>query len=130
MNRSFRTLMMGLSLGPFFASARRRRGRIGGEKTLLEKRSRRNSGASGSVAQAWQQILLSDPNNQDALAGLARWAKLSGNDVSESYYRAPARGQPNSPEMPGSKAWSAAKRRISFCSRPRNWRRTGRTKKR
>ena len=31
------------------------------------------------AAQTWQQVLLSDPNNTEALGGLARSAKLSGN---------------------------------------------------
>ena len=31
------------------------------------------------AAQTWQQVLLADPNNVDALAGLARSARLSGN---------------------------------------------------
>lgn len=31
------------------------------------------------AAQTWQQVLLSDPNNAEALGGLARSAKLSGN---------------------------------------------------
>ncbi len=31
------------------------------------------------AAQTWQQVLLADPNNTEALGGLARAAKLSGN---------------------------------------------------
>src|SRR5580658_4145180 len=36
-------------------------------------------GRMDMATQTWQQVLLSDPNNVDALAGLARSAKLSGN---------------------------------------------------
>src|SRR4051794_3755176 len=30
------------------------------------------------AAQVWQQVLITNPNQPDALAGLARWAKRSG----------------------------------------------------
>jgi len=36
-------------------------------------------GRMDMAAQTWQQVLLSDPNNTEALGGLARSAKLSGN---------------------------------------------------
>jgi tetratricopeptide (TPR) repeat protein len=38
------------------------------------------------AAQTWQQALLADPNNVDALAGLARAAKLSGNNALAGTY--------------------------------------------
>src|SRR5215469_12115119 len=38
------------------------------------------------AAQTWQQVLLADPNNVDALAGLARAAKLSGHDALAGLY--------------------------------------------
>lgn len=38
------------------------------------------------AAQTWQQVLLTDPNNVDALAGLARAAKLSGNNALAGLY--------------------------------------------
>jgi tetratricopeptide (TPR) repeat protein len=38
------------------------------------------------AAQDWQQVLLIDPNNIDALAGLARSAKLSGNPALANVY--------------------------------------------
>ena len=38
------------------------------------------------AAQTWQQVLLADPKNVDALAGLARAAKLAGNTaLAETY---------------------------------------------
>jgi tetratricopeptide (TPR) repeat protein len=43
-------------------------------------------GRMDMAAQTWQQVLLSDPNNTDALAGLARAAKLSGNNALASTY--------------------------------------------
>ena len=46
---------------------------------LLDKaRSLEGRGRLDLAAQSWQQILLADPNQADALAGLARWAKQTG----------------------------------------------------
>jgi predicted TPR repeat methyltransferase len=36
-------------------------------------------GRMDMAAQTWQQVLLADPNNTEALGGLARAARLSGN---------------------------------------------------
>jgi cellulose synthase operon protein C len=38
------------------------------------------------AAQTWQQVLVADPNNVDALSGLARAAKLSGHDALAGLY--------------------------------------------
>ncbi len=38
------------------------------------------------AAQTWQQVLLADPNNTEALGGLARAAKLAGNQALASTY--------------------------------------------
>lgn len=43
-------------------------------------------GRMDMAAQTWQQVLLADPNNVEALAGLARSAKLSGNAALASTY--------------------------------------------
>ena len=52
-----------------------------GKAQALEVRGRMDL-----AKQTWQQVLLSDPNNPEALAGMARAAKLEGkNDESESY---------------------------------------------
>ena len=102
MNRSFRTLMMGLSLGAILClSGAPARAQSAAETTLLEKaQSQEQSGHLDLAAQTWQQILLSDPNNQEALAGLARWAKLSGNDAeAETYIERLRAVNPNSPEI-------------------------------
>jgi len=71
------------------------------EQTLIEKaQSQEQSGHIDLAAQTWQQILLSDPNNQQALAGLGRWAKLSGNDAeAETYVERLRAVNPNSPEI-------------------------------
>ncbi len=56
-------------------------------QALLEKaRSLEARGRTDIASQTWQQVLLADPNNPEALGGLARAAKLSGNyAVSNSY---------------------------------------------
>jgi tetratricopeptide (TPR) repeat protein len=76
-------------------------GQSAGEKSLLDKAaSLEQSGRIDLAAQSWQQVLLSDPNNQDALAGLGRWAKLTGNDAEAQNYIDRLRVvNPNSPEI-------------------------------
>ncbi len=52
----------------------------GATQALLEKaHTLEVRGRMDMAAQTWQQVLLSDPNNTEALGGLARSAKLSGN---------------------------------------------------
>jgi tetratricopeptide (TPR) repeat protein len=52
------------------------------EKTLIEKAQALESRGRPDIAvQVWQQILLSDPNNQMALTGVARDYRLSGNSA-------------------------------------------------
>jgi tetratricopeptide (TPR) repeat protein len=77
------------------------RGQSAAEKTLLQKaQSQEQSGHMDLAAQTWQQILLSDPNNEEALAGLGRWAKLSGNDADAQTWIDRLRAvNPNSPEI-------------------------------
>jgi tetratricopeptide (TPR) repeat protein len=49
-------------------------------QTLLEKaHGAEVRGRMDMASQTWQQVLLADPNNTEALGGLARAAKLSGN---------------------------------------------------
>ena len=49
-------------------------------QALLEKaHSLEVRGRMDMASQTWQQVLLADPNNPEALGGLARAAKLSGN---------------------------------------------------
>ncbi|HEY0309159.1 MAG TPA: tetratricopeptide repeat protein, partial [Acidobacteriaceae bacterium] len=52
------------------------------------------------AAQTWQQILLADPNNTEALGGLARAAKLNGNAaLSNSYLSRLKAINPNDPNI-------------------------------
>lgn len=56
-------------------------------QALLDKaRSLESRGRMDMAAQTWQQVLLADPNNTDALGGLARAAKMSGNNTLASTY--------------------------------------------
>ena len=55
-------------------------------------------GRMDMAAQTWQQVLLSDPNNTEALSGLARAAKLGGNgQLSASYLERLKAINPNDP---------------------------------
>ena len=52
------------------------------------------------AAQTWQQVLLVDPNNVAAISGLARSAKLSGNDALAGTYLDRLRNaSPNDPDI-------------------------------
>src|SRR5277367_1181877 len=56
-------------------------------RTLLDKaHALEVRGRMDMAAQTWQQVLLADPNNTEALAGLARSAKLSGNPALANTY--------------------------------------------
>ena len=57
-------------------------------------------GRMDMAAQTWQQVLLADPNNVEALAGLARSAKLSGNAALAGTYIDRLRAiNPNDPNI-------------------------------
>jgi tetratricopeptide (TPR) repeat protein len=56
-------------------------------RVLLDRaQAQEQSGHLDLAAQSWQQVLLADPNNAEALAGLARWAKLAGNSAEAQKY--------------------------------------------
>ena len=56
-------------------------------RVLLDRaQAQERSGHLDLAAQSWQQVLLADPNNVEALAGLARWAKLAGNNAQAEKY--------------------------------------------
>jgi tetratricopeptide (TPR) repeat protein len=56
-------------------------------QALLDKaRALEARGRMDMAAQTWQQVLLADPNNTDALGGLARSAKLAGNQSLANSY--------------------------------------------
>jgi tetratricopeptide (TPR) repeat protein len=102
MKRNFRTLATGLVLAVMLClGAGTLRGQSAAEKTLLQKAaSQEQSGHIDLAAQTWQQVLLSDPNNEEALAGLGRWAKLTGNEAEAETYLDRLRAvNPNSPEI-------------------------------
>ncbi len=57
-------------------------------------------GRMDMAAQTWQQVLLADPNNVDALGGLARAAKLAGNSALSGTYLDRLRAiNPNDPNI-------------------------------
>ena len=57
-------------------------------------------GRMDMAAQTWQQVLLADPNNTQALGGLARAAKLGGHPDQAASYLARLRAiSPNDPEI-------------------------------
>src|SRR5476651_1014584 len=57
-------------------------------------------GRMDMAAQTWQQVLLADPQNTTALAGLARAAKLGGNNALASTYLERLRAiNPNDPNI-------------------------------
>jgi tetratricopeptide (TPR) repeat protein len=102
MMRSIRKLVTGLSLGVVLCGGTAPVwGQSAAQKVLLEKAiSQEQSGHIDLAAQTWQQVLLSDPNNEEALAGLGRWAKLTGNDAEAQNYIDRLRVvNPNSPEI-------------------------------
>src|ERR1019366_6619235 len=55
---------------------------------LAKARSLEGRGLMDLAAQSWQQALMSDPNQPEALAGLARWAKQNGRAEEASQYLA------------------------------------------
>ena len=71
----------------------------GAAQTLLERAHTLESrGRLDMAAQTWQQVLLSDPNNTDALAGLARCAKVGGDSALANSYLERLRAiNPNDP---------------------------------
>jgi len=57
-------------------------------------------GRIDQAEQSWQQVLLSDPNNLEALAGMARGAKLAGRNIeAESYLNRIRAINPNDPSI-------------------------------
>jgi cellulose synthase operon protein C len=70
-------------------------------QTLLDKaHALEVRGRLDMAAQTWQQVLLTDPRNVEALAGLARAAKLSGNEPLASTYLDRLRAiNPNDPNI-------------------------------
>jgi tetratricopeptide (TPR) repeat protein len=53
---------------------------------LNRAHAQEQAGRVDLAAQTWQQVLLIDPKDREALLGLARWAKLEGHDSEASRY--------------------------------------------
>jgi cellulose synthase operon protein C len=91
------TLLMiaGVVLAPMMLAA------SSGVDLLLDKaRSLEGRGRSDLAAQSWQQVLLADPNQAEALAGLARWAKQTGQaEEARKYLDRLKRTRPSDPAI-------------------------------
>jgi tetratricopeptide (TPR) repeat protein len=70
-------------------------------KSLLEKaRDLESRGRMDLAAQTWQQVLLADPGNTEALGGMARAAALKGdNALAQTYVERLRRINPNDPAI-------------------------------
>ena len=67
---------------------------------LSKARSLEGRGRLDLAAQTWQQVLMADPNQTDALAGLARWAKQNGKpEEAKSYLERLRKVAPNHPAL-------------------------------
>jgi len=67
---------------------------------LAKARSLEGRGRSDLAAQTWQQVLLADPNQAEALGGLARWAKQSGQpEEARKYLDRLKRAHPGDPAI-------------------------------
>ncbi len=100
--RQIRGLIAGASLMAFVcAPAAFAAAQSPAEQLLLQKAQvLEQSGHIDLAAQSWKQILLSDPNNQQALAGLARWARISGDEAeAKKYIDRLKRVNPNNPAI-------------------------------
>jgi tetratricopeptide (TPR) repeat protein len=83
----FSALFLGvLACAPFAASLHAQTTESATRSLLDKAHALEVRGRMDMAAQTWQQVLLADPNNVDALAGLARSAKLSGNAALADYY--------------------------------------------
>jgi tetratricopeptide (TPR) repeat protein len=71
------------------------------QEVVAKARSLEHRGLTDLAAQTWQQVLLSQPNNTEALAGLARAAKKQGKDSEAARYLERLRQlSPNDPQLP------------------------------
>ena len=67
---------------------------------LAKARSLEGRGRLDLAAQSWQQVLMADPNQPEALAGLARWAKQNGQtEEAQQYLDRLRKVDPNDPEI-------------------------------
>ena len=67
---------------------------------LAKARSLEGRGRLDLAAQSWQQVLMADPNQPEALAGLARWSKENGKiEEAQQYLDRLRKVRPNDPEI-------------------------------
>jgi cellulose synthase operon protein C len=94
-------LLLGMLACAPFATILRAQTTESATQSLLDKaHALEVHGRMDMAAQTWQQVLLADPNNVDALAGLARSAKLSGNTALAGTYLDRLRGiNPSDPNL-------------------------------
>jgi tetratricopeptide (TPR) repeat protein len=67
---------------------------------LARARTQEQSGHLDLAAQTWQQVILVDTHDREALAGLARWSKLTGRDKeAEEYLSRLRQANPNDSQV-------------------------------
>ncbi len=100
-SRSVLTVLLGstLACGSFAGRANAQVAGAAATQALLDKaHTLETRGRMDMASQTWQQVLLSDPNNTEALAGLARAAKVGGNTTLANSYLERLRAiNPNDP---------------------------------
>src|SRR5262245_822053 len=70
------------------------------EVLLSKARAMEGRGRLDLAAQSWQQVLMADPNQAEALSGLARFATQSGNaELAKTYTDRLRRIDPNHPAI-------------------------------
>jgi tetratricopeptide (TPR) repeat protein len=91
-------ILLGASALPAFLHAQSTQA---GTQVLLDKaHALETRGRMDMASQTWQQVLLAEPNNVDALAGLARAARMSGNATLAGTYIDRLRAiNPNDPNI-------------------------------
>ena len=88
-------------------------------QALLEKaHALETRGRMDMAAQTWQQVLLADPKNTEALGGLARAAKISGNNGLANTYLEKLRAiNPNDPGIARAESASAQPNQLAALQR-------------
>ena len=83
---SARLLLGALTFAPFSVKMPAQTAQSATQSLLDKAHALEVRGRLDMAAQTWQQVLLVDPNNTEALAGLARAAKYAGNNALASTY--------------------------------------------
>ncbi len=99
-----RQLVLFLTVAAFFAAGPVQmlaQTNSGAEQMLVQKAKKLEAaGQPNLAAQVWKQVLLVDPNNVQAIAGLARWEKYRGNQAeSEKYVKRLQQLAPDNSEL-------------------------------